>query len=104
MLLFALDRRRAAGVHMILATQRPSVDVISGLIKANVPPVSLLRYHLGTDSRTILEVNERRNCLVVDMLLNRLMKINPIRLAMILYLDTCGADCQFVKRAGRSRL
>lgn len=72
---------RAAGMHLVIATQRPSVDVITGLIKANIPSRIALTVSSQIDSRTILDSSGAEKLLGNgDMLFNPIGAAKPIRI------------------------
>ncbi len=96
---------RAVGMHLVIATQRPSVDVITGLIKANISSRIALTVSSQIDSRTILDAAGAEKLLGHgDMLYNPIGASKPLRVQGCFISDEeVEALCDFVKNQGESQ-
>ena len=95
---------RAAGMHLVIATQRPSVDVITGLIKANISSRIALTVSSQIDSRTILDTGGAEKLLGRgDMLYNPIGASKPVRVQGCFISDEEVEDlCDFIKNQGET--
>ena len=98
------QKGRASGIHLVVATQRPSVDVITGLIKANIPARIALTVSSGVDSRTILDMHGAEKLLGKgDMLFKPGDAPKPIRVqGCWISEDEISAVIDFLKRDGEA--
>ncbi len=96
---------RAAGIHLIVATQRPSVDVITGIIKANIPSRIAFAVSSAVDSRTILDQMGAEKLLGYgDMLYIPVGETAATRVQGVFVSDEEVADiCEFVSRQGKPK-
>lgn len=94
---------RAAGMHLVIATQRPSVDVITGLIKANIPSRLSLSVSSAVDSRTILDMAGAEKLLGNgDMLFNPIGNSKPTRIQGCFSSDAeVEKVVEFIKKQGK---
>lgn len=95
---------RAAGMHLVIATQRPSVDVITGLIKANISSRIALTVSSAIDSRTILDSGGAEKLLGMgDMLYSPIGSNKPLRVqGCYISDDEVEELCDFIKNQGES--
>jgi DNA segregation ATPase FtsK/SpoIIIE, S-DNA-T family len=95
---------RAVGIHLIIATQRPSVDVVTGLIKANFPTRIAFQMASKVDSRTVLDANGaeqllgRGDMIFVPPGANKLMRVHGAWVSD----DEVKAICEFLRKQGRA--